>query len=138
VNPYIRDALLRDEGLRLKTYRCTAGKLTIGVGRNLDDNGITREEAFYLLNNDIAAVHADLTRKFPWYGSLDEVREAVVLNMAFNLGITKFSQFYQTIAAIARADYADAADRMRKSLWARQVGARAERLAKQMETGRLR
>jgi lysozyme len=76
VNPYIRDALVQDEGLRLKTYRCTAGKLTIGVGRNLDDNGITREEAFYLLNNDIAAVHADLTRKFPWYGSLDEVREA--------------------------------------------------------------
>jgi lysozyme len=132
--PALRDALVRDEGIRFKTYRCTAGKLTIGVGRNLDDVGISRDEAMLLLDNDIARVEAD-ARKHHWFGGLDAARQEVVLNMIFNLGATSFAKFYQTIAAIAAADYAGAADRMRKSLWARQVGARAERLAKQMETG---
>lgn len=133
--PNIRDELMRDEGLRLKPYRCTAGKLTIGVGRNLDDVGISRDEAYLLLENDIARAHADANRAFPWYGALDEVRQGVVLNMVFNLGLTRFSQFHQTIQFIQRGEYAAAADQMLKSLWARQVGARATRLARQMREG---
>jgi lysozyme len=131
----LADALVRDEGLRLKPYRCTAGKLTIGVGRNLDDVGISREEAMHLLDNDIARVKADATHAFPWFGRLDQVRQDVVLNMIFNLGINRFSQFHQTIKCIEAFDYAGAADRMLQSLWAKQVGARAVRLANQMRNG---
>lgn len=131
----LRDDLLRDEGLRLKPYRCTAGKLTIGVGRNLDDVGITRDEALHLLDNDIARVRAEVNRTFPWFGAIDGTRQDVVLNMVFNLGISRFSQFFQTIKAIESGDYARAAEQMRKSLWAKQVGARAERLAVKMEHG---
>jgi lysozyme len=127
--------LVRDEGLKLKPYRCTAGKLTIGVGRNLDDVGISRDEAMYLLENDIARVSADAKHAFPWFARLDPVRQDVVLNMIFNLGINRFSQFHQTIKCIEAFDYAGAADRMLQSLWAKQVGQRAVRLANQMRSG---
>jgi lysozyme len=135
MNPHIEAHLVRDEGLRLKPYRCTAGKLTIGVGRNLDDMGITEDEARLLLRNDIARVEAECRREFPWFGALDEVREAVVLNMVFNLGITKFKGFVNTIADISAGNYESAASRMLQSLWARQVGNRALRLAEMMRTG---
>jgi lysozyme len=131
----LRDDLVRDEGIRLKPYRCTAGKLTIGVGRNLDDNGISRPEALALLDNDIARVKAECERTFAWFGSLDSVRQEVVLNMVFNLGITRFSQFHQTIQHIQKGDYSAAADQMLKSLWAKQVSARATRLATKMRWG---
>lgn len=127
--------LVRDEGLKLKPYRCTAGKLTIGVGRNLDDVGISRDEAMVLLWNDIARVKADASHAFPWFARLDEVRQEVVLNMIFNLGINRFSQFYQTIKCIESADYAGASERMLQSLWSRQVGQRAIRLARRMKEG---
>ena len=129
----LRDDLIRDEGIRLKTYRCTAGKLTIGVGRNLDDVGITRDEALHLLDNDIARVRGEVRKTFPWFDGLTETRQGVVINMVFNLGLRRFSQFFQTIKAISEGDYRKAAAQMRASLWARQVGARAERLAVQME-----
>jgi lysozyme len=131
----LRDALVRDEGLRLKPYRCTAGKLTIGVGRNLDDVGINRDEAMVLLDNDIARVKADAAHAFAWFARLDPVRQDVVLNMIFNLGINRFSQFHQTIQCIEAFDYEGAADRMLQSLWAKQVGQRAIRLARQMREG---
>ncbi len=131
----LRDDLLRDEGLRLKPYRCTAGKLTIGVGRNLDDNGITRDEALYLLDGDIERTRAELKRTFAWFDGLDDVRQEVIINMAFNLGISRFSGFHQTIHYIAKGDYAAASEQMLKSLWARQVGQRAVRLARQMREG---
>jgi lysozyme len=134
VNPHIEAHLVRDEGLRLKPYRDTVGKLTVGVGRNLDDVGITEEEALHLLRNDIARV-AQECQQFPWFGALDDVRQAVVLNMVFNLGITKFKGFHNTITSIARADYEDAASRMLQSRWANQVGNRAVRLAEMMRTG---
>jgi len=131
----LRDALVRDEGIRLKVYRCTAGKLTIGVGRNLDDVGISMEEAMHLLDNDIARVRAEVRHAFPWFQGLDDVRQNVVLNMVFNLGLYRFAQFFQTIKCIESHDYAGAADRMLQSLWAKQVGARAVRLSKQMRDG---
>ena len=128
------DILRRDEGLRLKPYQCTAGKLTIGYGRNLEDRGITREEAEYLLRNDIAEVERD-AHKFPWYAGLDEARKAVVLSMLFNLGPSRFRGFANTIKDIAAGDYVSASRRLLQSLWARQVGARAVRLAQMMRTG---
>ena len=135
MRPALREALVLDEGLRLKTYRCTAGKLTIGVGRNLDDNGITRDEAMVLLDNDIARVESECRKTFAWFGALDDVRQEVILNMAFNLGISRLSQFHQTLSCLSAHDYSGAAERMTQSLWARQTGKRAERLSRQMKTG---
>jgi lysozyme len=130
----LRDDLIRDEGFRLKPYRCTAGKLTIGVGRNLEDLGISRDEALYLLDNDIVRVRAEVIQAFPWFVGLTQDRQEVILSMVFNLGLYRFSRFHQTIKAIQAGDYQKAARQMRGSLWYRQVGARAERLAQRMET----
>jgi lysozyme len=131
----LRSMLVLHEGLRLKPYRCTAGKLTIGVGRNLDDNGITQAEAFALLENDILAVEADLDRTWPWWREMSEARQQVLADMCFNLGLTRLGGFVNTLAAMKRGDYNAAADGMLKSLWASQVGRRAQRLARMMREG---
>lgn len=135
-----RDAMIRQlrlhEGERLKPYRCTAGKLTIGVGRNLEDRGITAEESAYLLGNDIDRFHAALLRKLPWASQLDEVRQRVLLDMAFNLGIQGLLTFKNTLATIKAGDYEKAGPMMLDSRWAGQVGERAERLSAMMVTGK--
>jgi lysozyme len=136
VNPHIVAILKRDEGVRLFPYLDTVGKWTIGCGRNLSDNGISPGEVDYLLGNDIFRTEME-AKAFHWYGALDDVRQAVVLSMIFNLGLTGFRGFHNTIRAIERGDYATAAANMLVSKWARQVGQRANRLAKMMETGAL-
>lgn len=128
--------LIRHEGLRLKPYRDTKGKLTIGVGRNLDDVGITREEALLLLQNDLARVRQKVERAFPWFSSLNPVRKNVVLNMVFNLGLPRFRGFTKTIAAITAKDWEEAAREMLESRWAKQVGRRAQELAAMMKEGK--
>ena len=132
----LRAMLIRYEGLRLKPYRDAESKLTIGVGRNLDDEGITRAEALMLLDNDIATVRRDVTRAFPWFPGLDPVRKDVVLTMVFNLGLPRFRRFEKTIAAIRAGDWESAAREMLKSRWANQVGKRALELAAMMERGK--
>lgn len=129
------DELVRDEGLRLKPYKDTVGKLTIGVGRNLDDVGISEAEAKHLLENDVARTVAALDRALPWWATLDEVRQRVVLNLAFNMGVGKLLEFKNTLAAMQAGNYVGAANGMLASKWATQVGARAKRLAKMMATG---
>jgi lysozyme len=137
--PFDRSALIRQirlhEGERLKPYRCTAGKLTIGVGRNLDDRGISREESAMLLDGDIRLLEIELFRALPWASALDDVRQRVLLDMAFNLGLPGLLQFKRTLEAIRTGQYQQAATMMLDSLWARQVGQRAERLARMMATG---
>lgn len=123
------------EGERLKPYRCTAGKLTIGIGRNLEDRGITRDEAAYLLANDIAAEERELQRALPWVTKLDEVRQRVLLDMCFNMGLVGLLGFKNTLATIEAGNYKRAATMMLDSKWAKQVGQRAERLARMMATG---
>ena len=130
----IEDQLILHEGLRLKPYRCTAGKLTIGVGRNLEDKGITHDEAMILLRNDIAEVTAQLER-FDWFRALGPVRRKVLVDMAFNLGMAGLLGFQKMIAALARGDYKAAADEMVDSAWYHQVGTRARRLVEMMRTG---
>ena len=129
------DELVRDEGLRLFSYLDTVGKWTIGVGRNLTDKGISSREAFDLLDHDLDECVTDLAGSFPWFVTLDAVRQRVVCNMRFNLGPSRFRQFKQTIAAIAAGDYVKASEQMIKSKWASQVGQRAQRLARMMATG---
>lgn len=135
-----REALIRQlrlhEGERLKPYRCTAGKLTIGIGRNLEDRGITAAESAYLLGNDIAAVQQQVLNALPWAAQLDDVRQRVLLDMAFNMGIGGLLSFKNTLATIKAGDYAKAAAMMLDSRWAGQVGQRAERLSRMMATGK--
>jgi lysozyme len=134
-----RDAMVRQlrlhEGERLKPYRCTAGRLTIGVGRNLDDRGITPAESAMLLANDISAVETDLLRALPWAARLDEVRQRVLVDMAFNLGMPGLLEFRRTLATIKAGQYHSAAAMMLESKWAGQVGQRARRLSQMMASG---
>ncbi|SDV49062.1 glycoside hydrolase family protein [Chitinasiproducens palmae] len=131
--------LKRDEGVRLKPYKDSLGKLSIGVGRNLDDVGLSSDEVAFLLTNDIARTETALDRHLPWWRTLDAVRQRVVVNMAFNMGADApgrgLLSFANTIAAIQRGDYSAAAMGMLDSKWASQVGSRAERLANLMRTG---
>jgi len=92
----IKALIARHEGLRLKPYKDTVGKLTIGYGRNLDDIGITIEEALMLLESDIMNSQKS-ANTFKWFKGLDEVRQSVVIDMIFNLGLTGFKKFRKTI-----------------------------------------
>ena len=132
----LMDELIRDEGLRLKVYLDSEGIETIGVGRNLQ-KGITRDEAMFLLNNDIRfAIQEAMT--FPWYEKLTEQRKRVIVNMIFNLGLTRFSGFKNTIRYLEMGDYEAASEEMLDSKWARQVGVRATRLSDMMRNGNAR
>lgn len=125
----VAEQLLVDEGLRLKPYRCTAGKLTIGVGRNLEDKGISAAEALGLLDNDIDEFWKQLTSSLPWVLTAPEVVQEVLLNMAFNLGVPGLLKFKETLRLLQAGGYSLAAGAMLDSKWAKQVGPRAERLS---------
>lgn len=131
----LRQQLIRDEGLRLKPYRDTVGKLTIGVGRNLEDVGISAEEAEVLLANDLARVSTSVTTALPWVWELDEPRQGVLYNMAFNLGTRGLLEFRRMLRSLEAHEYHAAAAELLDSTYAGQVGARAQRLARQLETG---
>src|SRR5574337_984144 len=122
----IAELLKKHEGLRLKPYKDTVGKLTIGYGRNLDDKGITLEEAEYLLANDIAAVTLACRETFSWFSFLSQNRQAVIIDMVFNMGISRFLGFKKMIQAIRDKDFDTAASEMLGSVWSKQVGHRAE------------
>ena len=128
--------LMRHEGVRLKPYKDSVGKLTIGVGRNLTDRGISEDEALHLFRNDIALHAAELYREFPWVVELDALRQEVLVNMAFNMGIPTLSQFRRTMGSIKEGNYELAASQMLESRWASQVGRRAVELSEMMRTGR--
>lgn len=127
--------LRRHEGLRLKPYRDTVGKLTIGVGRNLDDVGISHDESDVLLANDMARAESDLRRTLPWFDGLDSVRQAALVNMAFNLGMVRLLGFQRALRAMAAEDYTRASAEFLDSKWARQVGQRAVEVAGMIRTG---
>ncbi len=131
----LRAQLVRHEGLRLKAYIDTVGKLTIGYGRNLDDVGITTDEAHYLLSGDLDRVIRGLTARYPWFVDLDPVRQAVIVNMGYNMGLGKLATFVRMLAAVSHKQYGQASDEMIDSDWHKQVGVRAVELAAQMRTG---
>ena len=132
----IKTLLVRHEGIRLKPYRCSAGKLTIGIGRNLDDRGITQKEAYAMLGRDILDCERWLIDEIPEiYNNLNEVRQSVLLNMCFNLGIKGLLGFNNTLSFIAAGDWERAANGMLASKWAKQVGRRAIELAEMMRKG---
>lgn len=121
--------LKKHEGLRLKPYHCTANKLTIGYGRNLEGRGITEEEADRLLHNDILLCSLQLDRDLPWWKHHPDNVQMVLMDMCFNLGISGLLEFKRTLGYIRDQRYSAAAVEMLKSKWAKQVGDRAKDLS---------
>lgn len=140
-----------NEGLKLKPYTCPAGHLTIGIGRNLEANPLTEEEkayighsvkqginedqAFYLCRNDLKKVRTQLDKELPWWRDLNADRQFVMIDLCFNMGIKKLLQFQKTLQSIATGFYVKAGEQLMQSLYAKQVGKRAERNAKCLQTG---
>jgi len=131
----LKSTLIKHEGIRYKPYRCTANHLTIGVGRNLDDCGISHSEAMLLLDNDIALAIGICSILFKNFKQLDDVRQEVLINMAFNLGQSRLGMFRKLIAAVEACDFEEAAIQMERSAWYKQVGNRAKQLVCMMRTG---
>jgi lysozyme len=129
------EQLKRHEGLRLKPYKCTADKWTIGVGRNLEDVGISEQEAEMLLLNDIERATTQLVQKFPWTQELDEVRFAALINFTFNVGIGTVAKFKNAMGLLKQKNYDMAANEFLNSRWAKQVGNRAIEVTEQIRTG---
>lgn len=138
--------LQRDEGLRLLVYDDATGKPltpgmtvighpTIAYGRALDVRGITAGEAAAWLSDDIAAFDSELTQRLPVYATLNLVRQRVMIEMAFNLGVVGLLQFHNMLDALARGDWLHASAEMICSHWFKQVGDRARRLSALMRTG---
>ena len=127
--------LKQHEGFRGKPYRDTVGKLTIGYGRNLDDRGIIEPEGVYLLDNDIAEVTVELERRLPLFRTIDSVRQAVLIDMAVNMGVAGLLAFKKTIRFLETGWYGAASDEMLHSKWAEQVGDRAIHLARLVRDG---
>ena len=119
------DAIMRHEGFRGKPYRCPAGKLTIGFGRNLDDVGITKAEAKMLALNDIVKAITFLAAFFPKWGEFSVNRQVALIDMVVNLGEGGFRGFKNTIRLINEGKWKEAADNALDSKWADQVGQRA-------------
>ncbi len=131
----LAEQLEKHEGLRLKPYTDTVGKLTLGIGRNLEDKGITEQEALFMLNNDVDYFYKNLVKKLPWIVNLNDARQNVLVNMAFNLGTSGLFGFENMLAAITICNFKLASEEMLDSKWARQVGNRSVELAEQMRTG---
>jgi len=131
----LEEMLLRDEGERLKVYLDSRGISTIGVGRNLRDTGISQDESRFLFKNDIERVRWEVGQALPWTLWMVGARRAVIYAMAFQLGTSGLLGFKKMLEAVKGQYWDAAAHEMRESLWYKQVPERAERMAKQMETG---
>ena len=150
------EKLIVSEGLRLQVYKDTLGIDTIGIGRNLEDRGITKEEladldiptiehvyeygiteadAVYLATNDVQIVEEELVRAHPCVDRLDSVRQLILIDMAFNMGVPRLCKFKKMWAAVEAEDFPTAAKEMLDSRWAKQVKGRATKLANAMHNG---
>lgn len=126
------------EDVRLFPYVDTRGKVTIGVGRNLSDTGISPAEVRVLLDNDIDEHWAEMTTSLPWVRLLDPVRQAVLLELHFNLGDDGLRGFVKMLAALRAHNYQVAAAELLDSRAAQQTGpSRYPALAAMLITGRL-
>ena len=149
------DQLVLHEGLELLPYKDSLGIDTIGIGRNLEHRGlseaelahigkdisdicewgITKEQAYYLAENDIKIVDEEVCKAHPCVVELDEIRQRVIIDMAFNMGVPRLNKFVKMWKAIDEENFAEAKTQMLDSRWANQVGNRAVRLSNAMETG---
>ncbi|MET0155568.1 MAG: glycoside hydrolase family protein [Rickettsiales bacterium] len=131
----LKERLKIEEGFRAKPYRCSAGKLTIGYGRNIQDVGITKNEADVLLDGDVSRALAACGTLFRNFDALSENRQSVLADMMFNMGAAELARFEKMRRALAREDFAEAVEQMKNSAWHGQVGDRAKKLVKMMLEG---
>ena len=150
------DKLIEHEGMVLTVYQDSLGIDTIGIGRNLKDRGITKEEldymdipnmdvvyehgiteadARYLAMNDIRIVENELCRVHPCVEDLDSVRQLILMDMAYNMGVPRLCKFKKMWAAIEEGSYEIASIEMMDSRWSKQVGSRAVKLSDAMKAG---
>ena len=131
------EQLKRHEGIRTHAYQCTANMTTVGVGRNIDEDGgigLSIDEIEFLLENDIKRCKQELI-SFPWFSQIDSVRQDALINLCFNLGMTRLLGFKNALTAMSVGDYDKAADEFMDSRWAKQVGSRAEEVCAMIRTG---
>ena len=129
MNKKARIMLVHDEGLRLFPYECTAGKTTIGVGRNIEDRGIYKKAAMLLLREDIRLATDACVRIFgEQFFTFSENRKLGWINFTFNLGAHRVLQFKNTLKAARKEDWEAVEKGLRNSLWFSQVKGRAERV----------
>lgn len=133
----LKALLVQHEAYKQFPYSDTTGHLTVGIGRNLTDRGISTTEAFYLLDDDILYFTSKLMHYLNFFTELSENRQIALIDMCFNLGVQGFLHFKNMILALEAHDYGRAADEMLKSKWADQVGERATKLANIMRTNEL-
>jgi len=129
IDKTVEEYIKRNEGLRLKPYQCSAGKLTIGYGRNIEDNGISLDEAEFLLSSDIRSVTEEIRRLIPDFDSLELPQKTALIDMGFNLGITGLSKFRKMITAVNVRDFKKAAEEMLDSNYANQLPNRSSKNA---------
>jgi lysozyme len=123
------------EARKPKAYKCTAGKTTVGIGRNLDDVGLSDDEIDYLFANDMRRVN-DALAKYKWFAELSEVRKAACQDLMFNLGATRFAGFVNFIQAMSTKQYTWAAAELKNSRWYGQVGRRGPRICSMIANDR--
>lgn len=130
--------LKRHEGVESHAYECSEGKITVGVGRNIDSEGgigLSDEEIDFLLRNDIERCIIELSSEYDWFVDLDDIRKDAMVDIAFNLGITRLRLFKRALAAMAEGNYKQAATEFLDSKWAKQVGGRALELSDMISSG---
>jgi lysozyme len=133
----LKGLLTQHESYRKFPYSDITGHLTVGIGRNLSDRGISLTEASYLLDDDIIYFYSRLSSLLHFFTQLDENRQIALVDMCFNLGVQGFLNFKNMILALESGDYERAAKEMLDSKWAEQVGARADTLSNIVRTGEL-
>ena len=133
----LRSLLTQHEQFRQFPYNDQTGHLTIGIGRNLTDRGISQTDAFALLDDDISYFYSRLKSACNYFDALDDNRKIALVDMCFNLGVNGFLGFHDMQSAMERGDYEMAAQEMLDSKWATQVGERAITLANIVRTGEL-
>lgn len=133
----LRSLLLQNESYKQYPYSDTTGHLTIGIGRNLSDRGISQAEAFALLDDDVLYFSSKLSQLCEYFDGLDDNRKIAVIDMCFNVGVNSFLSFHDFHDAMARHDYVAASNAMLDSRWAAQVGQRAVTDAYIIKTGEL-
>jgi lysozyme len=134
----LTEMLRRHEGVETHAYKCTSGKITVGVGRNIDPDGglgLSDDEIDVLLENDIDRSIKELGAAFNWFSDLNEARRDAMIDLAFNMGLTRLNGFKKALAAMAEANYDTAAAEFMDSKWASQVKDRAIEICAMIKTG---
>lgn len=134
----LKAQLIIDEDKIPHAYEDSKGFLTIGVGHLIDKRkggGLSNNAIDYILNEDIDKKYAGLIDSLPWVKTLDDARQNVLMNLAFNMGVGGLLKFVKTLEFVKQGNYKAAASEMLRSTWSKQVGDRAKRLSKTMETG---